>query len=196
LVNEERLYKQELPSLLFATMNDDMKYSAERYRSMSKLERHHVYCKAASAKLSTRTQAYLGSPTGPGFTDKYELLREAGHALVAIARHSAGMRERTEYLMVEDARYAGAANPVSVSVWLVVDKNGLLSISDDPLLRALRGVRADRIRSCAVCKRIFWAPRVNSECCGETCRKTFNQRNSREARKLAARQKQKTKKGK
>jgi hypothetical protein len=69
------------------------------------------------------------------------------------------------------------------SVDLVVNQDGRIEISKHPVLDALVGVRAaDRIKSCAICKRIFWAPRINSECCSLMCRKTYNQRNSRRNR--------------
>jgi hypothetical protein len=197
LVNAERLFERELPDLFLADLNDDLKMSAEHYNSTSPLDRYHEHCEAASAKLSAQTRAYLGPPSDEEFTEKYHRLRDAGQVLSAIAKCGAGLGERAENLMISDARFPGEAFPFVVSVNLVVNEDGLLTASDNPLLGALRGVRADRIRSCKVCRRIFWAPRVNSECCCESCRKTYNQRNSREARrKLASKKKHRTKKGK
>lgn len=46
-------------------------------------------------------------------------------------------------------------------------------------ISAIKAVCADRVRQCAICGNPFWALRVNSECCTEKCRKTYNQRNSR-----------------
>ena len=139
--------------------------------------------------------AYLGPPSGVEFTEKYQVLRDAGQVFSALAKRAARLGEFKD-LMIDDADLPGLAYPFWMSVKFTVNQDGLLSTSDNPLLDALNGVRADRIRSCAVCKRIFWAPRVNSECCCETCRKTFNQRNSREARrKGASRQKHRSKKG-
>jgi hypothetical protein len=65
---------------------------------------------------------------------------------------------------------------------LVVDASGRLALRDT-LLDALIGVPAERIKICAICDAIFWAPRVNSECCNTRCRKIYNQRNSRAARR-------------
>jgi len=197
LVNAERLFERQLPDLLLVTLNDDLHFSAERYNSMSPLDRYHEHCKALSARLSARTRAYLGPPSDKEFTEKYLRLWDAGRVLSAIAKCSAGLRERGGSLMISDARFPGQALPFSVAVDLVVNEDGLFTASDNPLLGALRGVRADRIRSCAVCRRIFWAPRVNSECCCESCRKTYNQRNSRQARrKLGSKTKNRSKKGK
>jgi hypothetical protein len=71
---------------------------------------------------------------------------------------------------------------------LVVDESGRLVLSD-ALLDALIGVPAERIKTCAICEAIFWAPRVNSECCSLKCRKTYNQRNSRKNRRYKSRKK-------
>ena len=65
---------------------------------------------------------------------------------------------------------------------LVVDASGRLALRD-ALLEALIGIPAERIRLCAICDAIFWAPRANSECCNTRCRKVYNQRNSRAARR-------------
>jgi hypothetical protein len=85
--------------------------------------------------------------------------------------------------------------PVSVSATLTVDQSGRLALSEDQLFSLFVGLPADRIRSCAICTKLFWARRTNSECCGQTCRKTFNQRNSRRAaRELRLGQKSSTRK--
>jgi hypothetical protein len=49
------------------------------------------------------------------------------------------------------------------------DAGGNLRILHDPLLQALQGVEASRIRECPICGRIFWAGRVDRPCCGKRC---------------------------
>lgn len=75
---------------------------------------------------------------------------------------------------------------------LVINESGRLAL-EDALLDALIGAPAERIKTCAICDAIFWAPRVNSECCSLICRKTYNQRNSRKNRRYS---KSRRKKGK
>jgi hypothetical protein len=51
---------------------------------------------------------------------------------------------------------SGQEQLLTASVTLRINEEGLLTApSHDPLLSALIGVRADRIRGCAVCRRIF-----------------------------------------
>jgi len=50
-------------------------------------------------------------------------------------------------------------------------------------LAAIPANQRHHIRSCAICRQIFWAARVTSECCSLRCRKTYNQRNSRAHRR-------------
>jgi hypothetical protein len=82
---------------------------------------------------------------------------------------------------VRPACFPGFEIPFSAYVAVAVDERGRLALASTRLLDALKGVRADRIRQCAVCARLFWAARTNSECCGLRCRKTFNKRQSRDA---------------
>jgi hypothetical protein len=94
------------------------------------------------------------------------------------------VRQTLVDIAAENRSEAGAAPPfIRCNARLVIDPNGRLALRD-ALLDALIGVPAERIRSCVVCDRIFWAARINSECCSVRCRKTHNQRNSRKARRI------------
>jgi len=64
----------------------------------------------------------------------------------------------------------------SRSVALSVDSTGKLEVKQGPLLDALVGVEADRIRRCSECPRIFWAGRIDKRACGDKC---VNRRNVR-----------------
>lgn len=66
------------------------------------------------------------------------------------------------------------ATPMSVA--LGVDGEGKLQVKRWPLLDALVGVEADRIRRCSECPRIFWAGRIDKYACSDKC---VNRRNVR-----------------
>lgn len=133
--------------------------------------------------LSSDMRAFLGDPNNSEeFRDRYDALRSAQEILPSLAL------ERTDY---EPSGFTSMPFSVGVNLYVV---DGLIAASGT-FLNALRGVRADRMRLCEVCKRIFWAPRINSECCSEKCRKTYNQRTSRAARKKFALRKRSPKRG-
>jgi hypothetical protein len=178
LVNEERLYERELADTqeaLYAAMDDPGNASASP-RSLWIRK-----CEAIADQLNPGTRAFLGPASDlQQFLDRYELLTSAGQVLLHIARqYGSRSRPNAEEIIIRDARFPGVEAPFSVTVNVGVNDEGVLRASDNPLLAALIGVRADRIRACAICGRIFWASRANSECCSETCRKNYNQRNSR-----------------
>jgi hypothetical protein len=137
------------------------------------------------------TSAFLGPAADiHGFVTNYRTLGYARKLLPAIARQKWPVVENSKavsYQEFKKIQRARSGLPMGVlcqaSVDLVVDGRGQLGLSQNPVLEALVGVRADRIRSCNICNCVFWAPRVNSECCSEHCRKTYNQRNSRAARR-------------
>ncbi len=190
LVNTERLYERELADTheaLYAALD------APRNASASPRALWTTKCEEIAAKLHSETRAFLGPPSDlRQFLDRYELLESAREVLLGIAkRYGSGPRPHASEVMVHDARFPSEA-PFSVMVSLVVNERGVLGASDNPLLLALIGVRVDRIRACTICGRIFWAPRVNSECCSEKCRKTYNQRCSRENRRRRQRNKLRT----
>jgi hypothetical protein len=52
-------------------------------------------------------------------------------------------------------------------VYTQTDAGGILRVVYDPLLRALEGVEAARIRECAHCGKIYWAGRIDMRGCKE-----------------------------
>jgi hypothetical protein len=136
---------------------------------------------------TVETREFLGPASDlKQFLERYDLLKSAREALLGIAKRY-GSEHLAPRLTIHEASFPGGEAPLSVAVDLEVKDKGVLGASDNPLLRALIGVRADRIRECAVCRRLYWAPCVNSECCSQTCRKTYNRRNSRQNRRFQKR---------
>lgn len=150
-------------------------------------DRYVTELEESIAGVSPETRAFLGSPRKDlqHFFAQHQLLTSAREVLGSIAER---YRSKANDLKVHDPRFS-ADFPISVTVQLVIDKTGRFALSDAPLFSALVGVPADRIRECAVCGRLFWAARTNSECCREKCRKTYNQRNSRKDRRMGTRRK-------
>lgn len=166
-----------------------------RDESVSERELWVKVCAEIVPTLSPATRGFLGPPEELGqFLNRYALLVSARDVLRGLADRYRSKIARKTFLTVYDKSFS-ADLPVSVTVNLVVNEDGFLSQSDERLLAALVGVRADRIRSCEVCNRLFWAPRVNSECCSERCRKTFNQRTSRKDRRERMAKRKGSKKG-
>jgi hypothetical protein len=185
LVNAERLFERELPDegTLFAAMCKVRPPVSDR-DYLDLLIRSRAETVAA---LSPEARAFLGPPEDPArpllFSERWELLKSAGEVLSAIARRSRGELSGTAELLIFDRQFHGEF-PFSVPVGVGINERGQGVLrKKNPLLDALIGAQLDHVRSCAVCGHIFWAKRANSECCGEQCRKTYNQRKSRANRK-------------
>jgi hypothetical protein len=194
LVNMERLYERELDDIQarLDAATDDPENAPNSLRNL-----WVRICGQTAAQLDPETREFLGSPSDfQQFIGKYELLSSAAKVLHSIGKRNAkGPSGYASKLMIHDPQWP-AELPFTVSIDLVVDERGRLGVTENPLLKSLVGIPIERIRSCAVCRRFFWAPRVNSECCSGRCRKSYNQRNSREARrKLLANKKPRSRKG-
>jgi hypothetical protein len=149
-------------------------------------------CEETASRLPPEARAFLGPAADVhGFVTNYRTLGYARQLLPAIARQKWQVAENTSkafsYEEFKKIQRARSGLPMGVlcqaSVDLVVDGRGQIGLSKNSVLEAMVGVRADRIRACNICQRVFWAPRINSECCSQHCRKTYNQRSSREARR-------------
>jgi hypothetical protein len=193
LVNAERLYEKELPSLqsIMPLDDDQVKAYVEAFAhspfASDAIDPLIGKYRACWATFSPETRNYLGQPENIGeFLANYRLLESARSALVGIAkRNSLGRPTGNSGDAIAVQANVSELLPVArLNIYLAVNRDGRFTVPQDSLLNMLIGVRADRIRSCAVCGQIFWARRINSECCQETCRKTYNQRNSRENRKV------------
>jgi hypothetical protein len=60
------------------------------------------------------------------------------------------------------------------------DAKGILRVVHDPLLQALEGVEAKRIRECKRCGKIYWAGRVDMPGCSKECTHALRQKRYRE----------------
>ncbi len=181
LVNEER----ELPDIRELFYKEDSGH--ERGRSRTQRDVWIEICSKIAESLKPSTREFLGEPSNlEKFIDRYGALRSAQQTLPVIAQQRDG-EEQCDYDL---SGFTSVAFPVDVNFFL---QNGVIAASGT-LTNTLVGVRADRIRRCAVCGNFFWARRINSACCSERCRKTYNQRNSRSARRAMSR-KRSAKKG-
>jgi len=188
LVNLEELFDPSttLPNSYHPQSDPSVRiYAIDWHRERSLQLEHH---RKIADTVKPPTREYLGPVEDMAFQARYRTLLYAGDLLRAIARNQYKSAERLEPLMQADQL------PFSIITDLVLDENNKIVLGDNVLLRALLGVPADRIRSCAICRHIFWAARVNSDCCTERCRKTYNQRNSRQSRRELI-SKRNTKKG-
>ena len=89
--------------------------------------------------------------------DVYSLLREARKTLRYIAH------------MDKSAGSVHRKFPASDFLRLTIDQGGRIHIVHSPLIRALEGVEAARVRECPICDRIFWAGRIDQPCCTSRC---------------------------
>lgn len=89
--------------------------------------------------------------------DVYSLLREARKTLRYIAH------------MDKSAGSVHRKFPASDFLRLSLGQGGRIHIVHSPLIRALDGVEAARIRQCPICSRIFWAGRIDQLCCTRRC---------------------------
>jgi hypothetical protein len=182
LLNAERLYEREMEDIhgkWNAAMDDSINASKSPRFLWVRL------CEEYAKGLQQETRAFLGPVSNlRQFLEAYELLSSAAKVLKSITKaHAAGPPGRASELLMRDPLWP-IDLPFTITVELVVDEQGLLAVTENPLLKALQGVPVERLRSCAICRRYFWALRINSECCSERCRKTYNQRNSRDNRRV------------
>jgi hypothetical protein len=200
LVNAERLFERErkLPDPYDGFMRDVENARDAHTTDVDIPDLWIEHCERTARILSAAARRFLGRPAEyQTFLEKWALLKSAGQVLSGIAsRYAPAPRPKSPDVTIQDARFPGRELPFSIDVGLVVNEAGVLIRARNDLLDALIDARADRIRSCVICNRIFWARRINSECCTERCRKTYNQRNSRDARKrLTSRTKRRSAKG-
>jgi hypothetical protein len=59
-------------------------------------------------------------------------------------------------------------------------EKGLLQVDRAPLLRAIEGVEVSRIRECPICRKIFWAGRIDQPCCSKEHGKVLRTRRWRD----------------
>lgn len=62
---------------------------------------------------------------------------------------------------------------------LRISSDGLIEIERDEFLRAIEDVEAKRLRLCEICGRIFWAGRLDQQCCSSACAHALRNRRYR-----------------
>ena len=63
-----------------------------------------------------------------------------------------------------------------VGTELTIDREGRLQFDAGPLIAAVNGIEADRIRQCVMCEKIFWARRTDQKCCSTPHQKLLRTR--------------------
>jgi hypothetical protein len=117
---------------------------------------------------------YLGPLYGERISSahsKYQQLRAARQTLRAII--VAG-KDNFRYKEIR------LKNIHDALVELPIDEQGRIQVSPSPIVKALEGVEAFRIRLCPVCGKIFWAGRLDQPCCTPVCAHVLRTRRWRE----------------
>jgi hypothetical protein len=89
-------------------------------------------------------------------SDRYNLLASAQALLMDIANAHGTKIDANSHWTADIAA-------------LVVDMDGRIQVQSGPLLEALKGVEAGRIRQCSECNRVFWAGRIDKFACLPKC---------------------------
>ncbi len=64
-----------------------------------------------------------------------------------------------------------------------LDDNGRIRRQPDKYTETLEGIEISRLRTCVVCKKLFWANRKDKKCCSEMHSALIRQRQSRESKR-------------
>jgi hypothetical protein len=89
--------------------------------------------------------------------------------------------------LIEIARLGKESTSIRISSsYLYCDEYGVLQERSDPFTETVKGLEANRIRECPVCKRLFWADRSDQKACTKACANLYRVRKSRtpEARQM------------
>ena len=111
-----------------------------------------------------------------GIVGRYKSLWSAGARLRNIARMA-------ESLTIPGSAETSAVFKIDIDnpVRDWIDDQGLVRSSKDWFAEATDGVRADKIRECKVCGKIFWAGRKDARQCGDpACKSTWATKLSRD----------------
>lgn len=108
--------------------------------------------------------------------DRYKDFIEYRQKIRFAAREAVDYRKRGRRRITFSSIY----NPETFKTSFSITKEGLISLKDDILFKALEGIAARRLRICEVCERIFWANRLDKEGCSGRCNQTLRSRRKRE----------------
>jgi len=102
---------------------------------------------------------------------RYDYFRSLRDDVRKIARQgmlaSLSVEARIKYL-TDNPNKLGWIGP-RFQTYLTVNEAGLVVDEPDEWLPALIRIRADRLRACVICQRIFWARQDNMVACGARC---------------------------
>ncbi len=107
--------------------------------------------------------------------DRYTFIRESRIKLRAIVQHTQYLHSSWEKkLRLPKLETQGT---------MKINKDGTISIENDPFAEAVEGVDATRIRECPKCRRLFWAGRNTQLGCSTQCSTALRNRNLRKRNK-------------
>lgn len=150
-------------------------------------------CRKVRQKMPQEARKILGSPQDVyQFCRNYTELWQAHELIPKIAQTEwpepgdpNTAASFTEYRKLKEAQHGlpmGAVGSLSTDV--IVGPDRRIGLYESPVLRALDGVRADRIKRCSIetCRRIFWAKQDRSKTCSTTCDANLRKRRQRASR--------------
>jgi hypothetical protein len=122
-----------------------------------------------------------------GAIERYEHfadLRERFYALLDLVHFAAGLEESLSYRINIPLPKGNITSFPPDRIVLDFDEDDQLQFAVDEFSKALEGVDVYRIRKCEICKKVFWAGRLDKKCCSKKCNNVFNVRRSRERREV------------
>jgi hypothetical protein len=147
-----------------------------------------VRVKELLQRLSKEIHDFVGSPLNrANFIERYSALVNAQMALPRIA-----VRKRSDTAVQEDSStavredYDTTGFTTLTPVWVNIYSDRGIVAATGMFISEIQGLQRGRLRKCETCKQIFWAQQVNSWCCKLRCRKSYNQREFRRAKKELA----------
>lgn len=101
----------------------------------------------------------------------YTIIRQARENLrviIEITSKNLGMVERY-----------GKSALIKMHATIQVDDEGIIRVVRDQFAAAVEDVEANRIKECAICRRIFWAGRITQQACSVACAHALRNRRYR-----------------
>ncbi len=113
-----------------------------------------------------------------GAVGRYDEFRETRKNLRELIHTYQNTKRRKEESRKEGILFLNLFSTLSISSTLRfnVDEEGKIRISGDLLGEALEGVEVERLRECEVCRRIFWAGRLDQHTDATPCRNILRKR--------------------
>lgn len=110
---------------------------------------------------------------------RYEKFRQIRTDIRTIARKCMDFRKHGRFIDNEALFESFGAQTNKYKVSFRINENGKITFHSD-LIDALEGADAKRLRTCPICKNVFWAKRIEAKTCPEKqCSNNFHQRKRR-----------------